>query len=80
MNYYVLKAKSRDGGVIGLYPANSPAGWKFNKGISLINECPKQATVQFSNNFPNAQKLFDFQPNTLSALIISPKVRQFWNR
>ena len=76
MNYFVLKTKARDGGVIGLYPPKSPAGWKFDKGQSLIHEFPKGASVQFSNNFPDARKLYDFQPNTLSALIVSERVRK----
>jgi hypothetical protein len=32
--------------------------------------------VQFSSNFPDARKLYDFQDNVLSAFIISEKVRK----
>ncbi len=76
MKYFVLKTKSKDGGVIGMYPPKSPAGWMFHKGQSLIDKFPKAAAVQFSNNFPEARKLYDFQENTLSALIVSERVRQ----
>lgn len=76
MKYFVLKTKSKDGGVIGMYPPKSPAGWKFQKGQSLIDAFPKEAAVQFSDNFPDARKLYDFQENTLSAFIVSEKVRK----
>jgi hypothetical protein len=76
MKCFVLKTKSRDGGVIGMYPPKSPAGWMFHKGQSLIDKFPKGAAVQFSNNFPDARKLHDFQQNTLNALIVSERARQ----
>ena len=77
MNYFVLTTEaSAEGGLIEMYPDNSPKGWKFSKGQSLLPEFPKGAAVQFSDNFPDARKVFDFQTNTLQAFIISPRVRK----
>ncbi len=76
MNYFVLKTKAPDGGLIELYPPKSPADWKFDEGQSLIQEFPQGAAVQFSDNYPDARKLHDFQRNTLTAFIISERVRQ----
>lgn len=77
MNYFVLTTEaSSEGGLIEMYPDKSPAEWKFDKGESLLQEFPKGATVQFSSNFPEARKLFDFQTNTLGSFVISPRVRK----
>jgi hypothetical protein len=76
MNYFVLMTKGPEAGVIEVYPPKSPEAWKFQEGQSLIKQFPKGAAIQFSSNFPDARKLYDFQDNVLSALIISEKVRK----
>lgn len=77
MNYFVLTTQATsDGGLLEMYPDHSPAGWKFSKGQSLIQEFPKGAAFQFSDNAPDARKLYDFQTNILDALIISGRVRK----
>jgi hypothetical protein len=76
MNYFVLMTKGPGAGVIEMYPPKSPEAWKFQEGQSLIKQFPKGAAIQFSDNFPEARKLYDFQDNILSALIISEKVRK----
>jgi hypothetical protein len=76
MNYFVLTTFAHDGGLIEMYPDKSPAGWRFDEGQSLIREFPRAASVQFSDNYPDARKVYDFQPNTLDALIISDRVRK----
>jgi hypothetical protein len=76
MNYFVLKTASQDGAVIDAYPRGSPADWKFDEGISLAREFPERAEVVFSKSFPDFRKLYDFQPNILSAFIVSGKARQ----
>jgi hypothetical protein len=77
MSYFVLSTRSpSDAGLIEMYPPKSPADWKFDEGISLLQEFPKGAAVSFSDNHPDARKLYDFQRNTLDAFIISPRVRQ----
>jgi hypothetical protein len=76
MNFFVLTTYAMDGGLIEMYPDKSPAGWRFDKGQSLIKEFPRNAAVQFSDNYPDARKVYDFQPNTLDALIISARVRK----
>jgi hypothetical protein len=76
MNYFVLISRSQDGGFIEAYPPKSPTGWRFHEGKSLLNEFPKGAAVQFSDNYPDARKLDDFQPNMLSAFFISSRTRK----
>ncbi|WP_342377435.1 hypothetical protein NVS55_39035 [Myxococcus stipitatus] len=77
MNYFVLKTQATsDGGLIELYPSKSPADYRFDRGESLIREFPRGASVGFSDNFPEARRLYDFQTNTLSALIVSGRVRK----
>ncbi|WP_224240877.1 imm11 family protein [Hyalangium gracile] len=76
MNYFVLKTNAPDGGLIEMYPPKSPTEWRFDEGESLIREFPKGAAVQFSDNFPDNRKLYDFQTNTLSAFIISERTRK----
>jgi hypothetical protein len=76
MNYFVLKTNAPDGGLIEMYPPKSPTDWKFDEGKSLIKEFPRAAAVQFSDNYPDARKLYDFQTNTLQAFIISERARK----
>jgi hypothetical protein len=59
-----------------MYPDKSPTGWRFDEGKSLIREFPRAAAVQFSDNYPDNRKLYDFQTNTLDAFIISERVRK----
>lgn len=76
MEYWVFRPfMSRGAGLIDAYPKRSPAGWKFDEGVSLAAKYPKNATVKFSANFRDARELRDFQPNTLNAMIASPKAR-----
>ena len=65
MNYFVLMTKGPGAGVIEMYPPKSPEAWQFHEGKSLIKKFPKGAAVQFSDNFPDARKLYDFQNKTL---------------
>ncbi len=76
MNYFVLITDAPDGGLIEGYPPKSPSDWRFDEGQSLIKEYPRGAAVQFSDNYPDARKLYDFQNNTLSAFIISERTRK----
>ncbi|WP_342377433.1 hypothetical protein NVS55_39025 [Myxococcus stipitatus] len=77
MSYFVLRTQSTvDGGLIESYPPRSPADYRFDKGKSLRLEFPRGAAVQFSDNFPEARRLYDFQTNTLDALIVSGRVRK----
>lgn len=76
MNYWILTAQSREGGVIDAYPLGSPDDYLFDEALPLANDFPPDASVGFSDNFPQARKLEDFQPNTLGALIVSRKVRE----
>jgi hypothetical protein len=76
MDYFVLTVHSEQGGVVDSYPDGAPKGWRFDEGIPLAKEFPKNASVQFTPNFPKARKLEDFQPNLLSLLIVSPRVRE----
>lgn len=75
MDYWVLIDASRDGGVIDAYPPGAPESDLFSTGTPLAPGWPADATVRFSRRFPQARALLDFQPNTLSVLIASPKVR-----
>jgi hypothetical protein len=76
MIYFVLKTQASDGGLIEMYPPKSPAAWRFDEGKSLMKEFPKGAAVQFSDNYPDNRKLYDFQTNTLDNFIISDRVRK----
>ncbi|WP_342377434.1 hypothetical protein NVS55_39030 [Myxococcus stipitatus] len=77
MSYFVLKTQATaDGGYIESYPRNSPADWRFDEGTSLIREFPRRAAIQFSDNYPDARRLYDFQTNILSAMIVSGRVRK----
>jgi len=62
--------------VIDAHPAGSPTGWKWHRGLPLGAEYPKDAAVEFTANYPDARELRDFQPNTLGALIASPRARE----
>jgi hypothetical protein len=75
MQYFVLSTRAPDGGFIEAYPPKSPTGWRFHEGKSLVHEFPKGAAVQFSDNYPDARKLYDFQPNMLSSFFISGRTR-----
>jgi hypothetical protein len=76
VDYFVLTVHSEQGGVVDSYPDGAPKRWRFHKGIPLANEFPKNASIQFTPNFPKARKLEDFQPNLMSLLIVSPRVRE----
>jgi hypothetical protein len=76
MNYWILAKDALEGGLIDAYPRGSPAGDLWDLGAPLLPGYPKGASVGFSDNFPDARRLEDFQPNILSALIVSPKVRE----
>ncbi len=76
MNYFVLKTNAPGGGLIEMYPPKGPADWRFDQGKSLIKEFPRGAAVQFSDNFPDDRKLYDFQTNTLDTFIISDRTRK----
>lgn len=76
MDYWILTAQSKDGGVIDAYPPGAPASYLFHKARPLASQFPADAAVRFSKNFPQARKLEDFQPNTLGALIVSRRVRE----
>ncbi|WIG94128.1 DUF1629 domain-containing protein [Myxococcus sp. SDU36] len=76
MNYFVLKVRGADAGFIDAYPRGSPADWKFDKGISLAKEFPTGGVVSFSDNYPDARELRDFQPNLMSALLVSGRTRK----
>jgi hypothetical protein len=76
MNYFVLSTYAPDGGLIEMDPPKSPTEWRFQEGESLLNEFPKGAAVQFSDNFPDARKLYDFQTNSLSSFIVSDRTRK----
>lgn len=76
MNYFVLTTDAPDGGLIEMYPDKSPTGWRFDEGKRLLREYPRRAAVQFSDNWPDNRKLYDFQTNTLSAFIISERTRK----
>jgi len=64
---------SRGGGYIDSYPDGSPTGWKWHEGMPLSGAYPKDASIEFSGNFPKDRELRDFQPNMLHALIASPR-------
>jgi hypothetical protein len=76
MNYFVLSTYAPDGGLIEMYPPKSPTEWRFQEGESLIKEFPRGAAVQFSDNYPDSRKLYDFQTNTLSSFVISERTRK----
>jgi len=76
MKYFVLKVMAADAGFIDEYPRNSPADWKFDQGISLAKDFPMGGEVSFSDNFPDARELFDFQPNLMSDLLVSGRARK----
>ncbi len=74
--YWVLTSQSPDGAVIDALPDGAPDGYLFSQGVSLKAKFPKNASVQFSDNFPDHRKLKDFQANILQTLIVSPKARK----
>lgn len=76
MKYFVLKVQGADAGFIDAYPRGSPAEWKFDKGISLAQEFPMGGEVSFSDNYPDARDLHDFQPNLMSDLLLSGRARK----
>ncbi|MBZ4417576.1 imm11 family protein [Myxococcus sp. RHSTA-1-4] len=76
MKYFVFKVQGADAGFIDAYPRNSPADWKFDKGISLASEFPMGGEVSFSDNYPDARDLHDFQPNLMSDLLVSGRARK----
>lgn len=80
MNYFVLQAFSSDGGYIDAMPEGGPEDFAYDKGVSLVTQYPRTAEVQFSRNFPDHRKLFDFQPNINRALIVSRRVRDVLER
>lgn len=72
---WILTAQSKDGGVIDCYPEASPDDYLFDDAKPLADHFPAGAHVEFSDHFPQARKLEDFQPNTMGALIVSRRVR-----
>lgn len=75
MNYWVLISKAVDGAVIDGWPAGGPPDWQYGEGKPIGPAYPRNASVIFSKNFPQLRKLHDFQPNILSALLVSAKAR-----
>jgi hypothetical protein len=75
MDYWILSAQSKQGGLIDCYPAGAPDDYLFDEGLPLADQFLAGAAVRFSKNFPQLRKLEDFQNNTMGALIVSPKVR-----
>jgi hypothetical protein len=76
VDYWILTAQSREGGVIDAYPRGSPDNYLFHKARPLADKFPRDAVLKFSKNFPQFRKLEDFQPNTLGALIVARRVRE----
>jgi hypothetical protein len=75
MDYWVLAKASEQGAIIDSYPQGGPSDWKYDEGMRLAKDFPRNATILFSPNFPKHRKLEDFQPNILNALIVSPRTR-----
>jgi hypothetical protein len=76
LDYWILSEGKSEGGVIDCYPAGSPDDYLFDEAQPLAEQFPTEASVKFSRNFPQFRKLEDFQPNTMGALIVSPRVRR----
>ncbi|MFP2958751.1 imm11 family protein [Myxococcus sp. 1LA] len=76
MKYFVLRAMAEEAGFIESYPRGSPTDWKFDRGISLAKDFPARGEVSFSSNYPDDQNLYDFQPNLMSALLVSGRARE----
>jgi hypothetical protein len=76
MDYWILGDQGGEGGLIDCYPLGSPDDYLFDEALPLAAEFPPGASVKFSRNFPQFRALKDFQPNTMGALIVSPRVRQ----
>ncbi|WP_434346775.1 imm11 family protein [Myxococcus virescens] len=76
MKYFVFKVMAEEAGFIESYPRGSPTDWKFDRGISLAKDFPAGGEVSFSNNYPEDRNLYDFQPNLMSALLVSGRSRK----
>ncbi|GHG88738.1 DUF1629 domain-containing protein [Comamonas sp. JC664] len=76
MRYFVFKVVAEEAGFIDAYPRGSPTDWKFERGISLATEFPLGGEVSFSENYPDDQNIYDFQPNLMSDLLVSGKARK----
>ncbi|MFY2560305.1 imm11 family protein [Corallococcus terminator] len=76
MKYFVFKVMAEEAGFVDEYPRGSPTDWKFSKGISLARAFPMGGEVSFSDNYPESRNLYDFQPNLMSALLVSGRARK----
>jgi hypothetical protein len=77
VQYFILKALGDDGDVfIDALPEGGPADWRFSEGKPLAKEFPQNATVRFSDNFPDGRRLLDFVNNISDVLMVSARVRE----
>lgn len=79
MKYWVLKTGSLQNGVyLSAVPPNGPDGFEYWDGISLIKKFPASSEAQmgFSDDYPDAIKLYDFVTNIDDLFIVSKKVKE----
>jgi len=75
-DYWVLTNKEDAlGAVIDSIPQSGIANWKFRKGIPLAQSFESDVKISFSQNYPDAAKLYDFISNIMDLLIVSDKVK-----
>jgi len=82
MKYYILRndRSKDDGAVIDEAPVNGPKEYMYKKLKPLLKKFPTNAEVYFSDNYPDAIKLYDFVDNICGLLIISKKVQQLFEK
>jgi hypothetical protein len=79
MSYWVLKCIN-DGAVVGGFPRSKIKAWRYGAGERLAKEFPKNAAVQFADQYKNRRKLYDFVFNLEDALFVSSKVKSILER
>jgi hypothetical protein len=79
MTYWALFPKIiDDGAVLSAVPKEGPKGYKYKKGINLLQNYPDRdrAIMVFDQvNYPDQSKLYDILPALSSVLVVNSKVK-----
>lgn len=82
MYWIILPKRIDDGVVLTAVPEKGPKGYKYSKGISLLDSFPERssAIMCYDHDYGEGIKLYDFIPSLRDILIVNNTVKTVFDR